>query len=528
MKQLWNRSLGLLLALVVLAGAVFPAGASSGADAAGETAAFVLAAVPEPQIGSVGGEWAVLGLARGEFPVPEGYFPAYYEAVTAYLTSHGGVLHEKKYTEYSRVILALTAIGADARDVAGYDLTKPLGDVAQTTAQGLNGSVWALLALDCGNYPMADKIRQEYVDEILSHELADGGWNLTDSGQADPDITGMVLQALAGYREREDVALAVSRGLEAMSQTEGFDTAEGCAQLLVALCQLGLAPDDPRFARSGMTLTEQLLSFHRWDGSFSHRLGGEANQMATEQALYALVALRRAEAGRSGLYTMDDVTGSLFQDSGNSVGLPNKHPDVEKKQIVDQNATFLDISGHKNQTAIEKLAQYGMVAGKAAGKFDPDASMTRAEFAAIVVNALGLPEKEAAPFSDVARDAWYAPYVDTAYAYGLVSGTGEGMFSPNGTITRQQACVLMTRAAKLCGMDTERDSGAVLDSLAQFDDYRTVADWAAAEVAFCYDANLLDPSELTVEPERDILRCELAQMLFQMLNSAKLLSGGTE
>jgi hypothetical protein len=128
----------------------------------------------------------------------------------------------------------------------------------------------------------------------------------------------------------------------------------------------------------------------------------------------------------------------------------------------------------------------------------------------------------------VARDAWYAPYVDTAYAYGLVSGTGEGMFSPNGTITRQQACVLMTRAAKLCGMDTERDSGAVLDSLAQFDDYRTVADWAAAEVAFCYDANLLDPSELTVEPERDILRCELAQMLFQMLNSAKLLSGGTE
>ena len=70
--------------------------------------------VKMPQIGSIGGEWAVLGLARSGYAVPESYYQNYYAAVEAYVKACSGQLHAKKYTEYSRVILALSAIGKDA------------------------------------------------------------------------------------------------------------------------------------------------------------------------------------------------------------------------------------------------------------------------------------------------------------------------------------------------------------------------------------------------------------------------------
>ena len=161
MKRFSQRGLSLLLALaavICLANPVRAAGSDDALEAAlADTAQYVCAAVPEPQVGSIGGEWAVLGLARSGYAVPEGYYQSYYDAVEAYVKARNGILHDKKYTEYARVILALTAIGRDARDVAGYDLTLPLGDYDKTVWQGLNGPIWALIALDSGDYPMPER-----------------------------------------------------------------------------------------------------------------------------------------------------------------------------------------------------------------------------------------------------------------------------------------------------------------------------------------------------------------------------------
>ena len=78
--------------------------------------------------------------------------------------------------------------------------------------------------------------------------------------------------------------------------------------------------------------------------------------------------------------------------------------------------------------------------------------MTRAEFATIVVRALGLTPADTGAFVDVASTAWYSPYVGAASTYGLINGVGEGRFSPDGTITRQEAAVMVSRAAELCGI----------------------------------------------------------------------------
>ena len=275
--------------------------------------------IPEPGFGSVGGEWLAMGLARSEIEGMEEYLLGYGERVAAYTAELGGVLHAKKYTEYSRVILAWTAIGRDATDVGGFNLLKPLADFEQTVFQGLNGPIFALLALDCGNYEIPENetfntqaTRDMYVDYIVNAESTDGGWSLA-GGPAEIDITAMALQALAKYQDRPDVAAAVDRGVELLSQQQnangGFsdinsETSEAISQTIVALTELGISLEDARFVKNGNTLKDALLRFQLSDGSFSHLMDGDADLLATEQAFYALVAIDRMEQGKTSLYTM--------------------------------------------------------------------------------------------------------------------------------------------------------------------------------------------------------------------------------
>jgi hypothetical protein len=149
--------------------------------------------------------------------------------------------------------------------------------------------------------------------------------------------------------------------------------------------------------------------------------------------------------------------------------------------------------------------------------------MTRSQFAAIVVRGLGLPLKSTSNFTDIPSTAWYASYVGAAYTYGIVDGVSATTFNPDGTITRQEAAVMVTRAAKLCGMDTAMDNAAVRDVLAQFGDYVTTDEWAREGLAFCYSSGILDQSELNIQPKAAIKRCEIAQMVFNLLGSAELL-----
>ena len=544
MKKLLRRGAGCLLALAMifnLSVSAVAAGSELNAAVSG-SAAYMLDTVKEPQVGSVGGEWAVIGLARSGYDVPQEYWDDYYATVEEYVSEHKGVLHEKKYTEYSRLIVALTAIGADPADVAGYNLLTPLGDFDKTIWQGINGPIWALIALDAGNYDMpqnqnanSQATRQMYVDEILARQLNDGGWNLTDKGgdgQSDPDITGMALQALAGYQDQADVKVAIDRALDCLSTTQesngGYashntSSSESVVQVIVGLCALGIDLNDARFVKNGHTLLENLLSYRQDNGSFLHTSAGNGDsQMASEQGLYGLVAAERAAAGKSSLYRMDDVTIRVTGVTKETIGLPDKHTDV-KPVPVSGSVSFADAAGHANQEAIETLASRGIINGKGDNRFDPNATMTRAEFAAIVVRALGLTPKATSTFTDVSADAWYAGYVGTAYSYGIITGVGNDQFAPNGTITRQEAAVMVSRAAKLCGMDTELENYEILNTLAQFADYVTIDQWAQEGVAFCYGEDILDQSDLNVEPDRAILRCEIAQMLYNMLDGSRLL-----
>ena len=548
MAQLRKRSISLLLAAILMLSLCVPAMAVSEKDiksAVTKSAEYMLGAVKTPQVGSIGGEWAVIGLARSGYAVPQEYWDDYYATVEDYVESCKGVLHKKKYTEYSRVTVALTALGADPTNVAGYNLLTALGDFEKTIWQGINGPIWALIALDSGNYDMpvnteakTQATRQMYIDEILSRQNNDGGWNLTSKGgdsPSDPDITGMALQALAKYQEQSAVKAATDKALTCLSKMQDADggfaswgtaNSESIVQVIVGLCELGIDIEDSRFVKNGNTLLDNLMTYRNADGSFRHTSDGSgSNQMAAEQGFYGIVAVMRAMQGKNSLYRMSDCSIRVSGNAGvdNTVGLPGKHADVNKVAITAPGTTFADISAHKNQPAIEALASRGIITGYNETSFGPNDTMTRAQFATIVVRGLGLPLMTTNNFSDVKAGSWYASYVGAAYTYGIVNGRTANTFDPEGTITRQEAAAMVARAAKLCGMDTELETYEILNVLAQFSDYVSIGEWARESMAFCYGEDILDQSDLNAEPNRAILRCEIAQMLYNLLGSAKLL-----
>lgn len=491
----FRKMISLLLSVVLCFSMILPVSAASYVDALADTANYVKKTTANPGFGD---EWKVMALARYGEAVSDKYFSDYYKNLESYLKDCDGVLHARKYSEYSRVILALTAIGKDPANVAGYDLLKPLSDFEQTTWQGMNGAIWALIALDSGDY--SSKLRQDYVNYLLALEISGGGWSLVGD-QADVDITAMTLQALAKYQDQPNVKAAVERGLAWLSKVQNKDgtfstlnvaTCESTAQVVVALGELGIAVDDARFCKNGKSVMDGLLSYYTKNKGFVHVSGGNVDNMATEQGLYALVSAKRLVNGESSLYRMSS-------------------------KAAETRITFKDVVGHKNQDAIEILAGRGVISGVGDGTFSPNATMTRAQFCTITVKALGLTPKTNNVFVDIPANQWYAGYVGTASDRGIVSGIGGGKFGPNGTITREQAAAMVARAAKVLGLDTGMEDPDEI--LLLFPDGGKVAAYAKEPVAWCYANGILADSG-SIQPTKAVLRCEIAQMIYNMLDLA--------
>ena len=273
-----------------------------------------------PAPGSIGGEWMVIGLLRSGRDVKD--IEAYYESAVKFVQENADEnerLHRAKSTENSRMILALTAMGADVSDVGGHDLLKGLGSMEFVCKQGINGPIWALIALDSGNYPVpeGDVSREGLIREILDAQLSDGGWALS-GGAADADMTGMALQALAPYYDSsEEVAKAVDRAVFTLSIMQNSDgsygsidgeSSESIAQVIAGLSALGIDPHmDARFAKNGITVLDALCAFFVEGGGFKHTPEGGLDGMATEQSYYALTAYFRMLDGKSALFDMTDV-----------------------------------------------------------------------------------------------------------------------------------------------------------------------------------------------------------------------------
>ena len=140
----------------------------------------------------------------------------------------------------------------------------------------------------------------------------------------------------------------------------GTETSENCVQMIVALCELGISLDDERFVKNKNTILDRLICYYNEDNGFKHSEKDEnSNLMATEQALYGLVSIKRMAEGKNSLYNMSDAI-SLSKITDEEFGLIGKHSDIKKTSIVNKGKTFADIQGHKNQNIIENYKQLNL------------------------------------------------------------------------------------------------------------------------------------------------------------------------
>lgn len=269
-------------------------------------------------------DWYAVAMARAALADD---YDTYLTALKRYVENAyaGEGLSDRKATEYHRIALAVTALGGDASSFG----TRPDGSAIDLIAdgcyscvieggpgaQGLNGWIFALLTLDSGGYAVPEDAlytRETILAALLDGQNEEGGFSL-NGGETDVDVTAMALQALAPYQaqypETVDRALAALSALQGESggfSSWGAENAESCAQVVMALCALGIDPDgDSRFIKSGGSAVDALLSFRTEDGSFAHV--DVSDPMASEQALQALEALRRFYAGENRFFDMTDA-----------------------------------------------------------------------------------------------------------------------------------------------------------------------------------------------------------------------------
>ncbi|NUU63437.1 DUF4430 domain-containing protein [Paenibacillus agri] len=387
-------------------------------------------------------DWQAIGLARSGNTVPASYL----SGLKAQLAEAKGEF--RKVTDYERIALAAAAVGSDPQSISGYNLIEKIYNNANMIAQGSNGVIFALTALDSGAYAVpanAQWTRERLVDWLLKQQTKEGGFPLSVGGAADIDITAMAVTALSNYKDQALVKAAIDKALGWLSAQQlenggyksyGAENSESVSQVMIALTSVGTGLNDPRFVKAKGGLLSNLATFKQGDGGYAHALSDKtSNSIATEQALLALAAYDRFLNDKDKLYSFSaapvvttPVPSVTFADEG-------------------QISAWALKSVH---TAFDNKLMQGVSADSLV--FAPKANITRAQFAALLLRLTGnqpANASSASVFSDVQPGAWYYGDVIKAKELGIIDGVSKTAFNPNGTITRQDMAVMIARAFKL-------------------------------------------------------------------------------
>ena len=192
---------------------------------------------------------------------------------------------------------------------------------------------------------------------------------------------------------------------------------------------------------------------------------------------------------------------------------------VMARQDIPQLKMFDDVTEESYPwayTAIHYLANRDIVRGVGEGRFEPARQVTRAEFAAMLVNALGLDAAATgeSPFADVGPAAWYAAPVQAAAAAGIVKGISTTAFHPDETITREQMAVMLSRVAM------DNDNRTIMST--PFTDGESIALWARDGVNEAVSRNLVRGfPDGTFQPRGLTTRAQAAVVLYRLLGQGQ-------
>lgn len=348
---------------------------------------------------SVGCEWVLMANARAG-KVTEQAKEKYCSSLIATLKKKGcdknyAILNANQSSENSKAIITLTAMGIDPRNVGGYNLLAPLGNMTYVGKQGMNGYVWALTAYNCvdsltGTESNAAQ-KEALIAALLGERRPDNGWAYgVFSAGSDVDMTGMALQALSAFYKkpgRDNVTAAIDDALVWLKSQQAADgsfgsvamsgriaTSESASQVITALTSLGIDPTGSDWTKNGNSVLDSLLSFYVKGGGFKHiQEHDRANGLASVQGHYALVAFYRFLDGKAGLYDMSDV--------GDGYVIDVDYTKEERDNIIPDDEYDDESDGEKNDQAEASgtTAAIGATKGLSLLKLSEDASMMEDE-----------------------------------------------------------------------------------------------------------------------------------------------------
>lgn len=185
---------------------------------------------------------------------------------------------------------------------------------------------------------------------------------------------------------------------------------------------------------------------------------------------------------------------------------------------------FADVAGYWAENAINDMGSRLVVTGIDSNTYAPLKDITRAEFATIIVRALGLTKNTvASTFKDVVSTDWYNGYVATAVEYGLITGYDTTTFGPNDKITREQAMVIIARAMKIAGLKSNVSD--VANVLKAYTDSSAISSYAQSSVADCINTGVINGrTSSTVDSKANITRAEVAVITQRLLIKSNLIN----
>ena len=193
--------------------------------------------------------------------------------------------------------------------------------------------------------------------------------------------------------------------------------------------------------------------------------------------------------------------------------------------LIWRNVAFVDMKGHWAQKAVNDMASRMVVKGSNGTHFNPDAPITRSQFAAIVTRALGLPENGTTTvFNDVTPGDWYMGAVAKAYEYGIIQGFEDGTFRPDRMMTREEAMVMIARAMQWTGLRAETSGQDAVATLSLFTDGSAVSGWAIQSVASTVNHGLVQGSNAALNPKQEMTRAETAMLVRRLLIRSNLIN----
>ncbi len=214
------------------------------------------------------------------------------------------------------------------------------------------------------------------------------------------------------------------------------------------------------------------------------------------------------------VFIFDPASQSYERVSSTRIGdtLNFKAPHFSIYTIMENQVTFKDMNKHWAKEAVEVLGAKAIVNGDAAGNFEPSRQITRAEFTAMLVNALDLKADTQANFKDVESKAWYSQQIAAAKAKGLVTGNEKGEFRPNEAITRQEMAALVARAYQI-------DKGlALVGEGVSFTDQTDIASYAQDAVQGAQYYHLISGyKDGSFKPKANATRAEAAKVIYQLI-----------